>query len=473
MAELKHIEQVIVADVTSSLVTQNAVGSINIPSSPPISVSFPYLMVLCAFICALSFTDRMIHKNSPIVIVTREFKTFQNSYVNVYLCALGTEWLQDSHLLALLLRRGYSVDKVAYLFIVSFVVTFACEQFGFRVFGRNAGFLGGSRNACLLCFGLYVLSGFTIFHDEYHSLLLGRIFYGIATALLHTTFDAWMSSEHMKNAFPDEWLMQTYQNVGRKTVIVAVGSGVVAEVCASYAGLAAPFLASMGCSLMGMITVSNSWPKNVHDKPCSYESLAECSDDGIMGTLFTALTSFLTALSELMSSSSGRTALHVVIVQAFFETSMYVTMFMWTPTLNASTIEYMGIGVPPPYGIIFSILMAALMLGSHIFQVAFSSMEPETVCFRMCCVAACAILVLALCGTSAHWVLITALILFQFCVGIYYPVIGHLRGHHIPFEQRSAAGDLSKTILAILVVLILLNFASMVHLTHCYIPSCH
>jgi len=48
---------------------------------------------------------------------------------------------------------------------------------------------------------------------------------------------------------------------------------------------------------------------------------------------------------------------------------MYIILFMWTPTLNASTIESMGIGIPPPYGIIFSMLMASLMLGSHTYQV--------------------------------------------------------------------------------------------------------
>jgi hypothetical protein len=61
-----------------------------------------------------------------------------------------------------------------------------------------------------------------------------------------------MNGEHMNNAFPDEWLMQTYQEVARKTVVVAVGSGVIAELCASYAGLAAPFIASAVCALMGI-----------------------------------------------------------------------------------------------------------------------------------------------------------------------------------------------------------------------------
>jgi hypothetical protein len=370
-------------------------------------------------------------------------------------------------LLALLLRRGYAIDKVAYLFLSSFVVTFAFEQFGFRVFGRQANFLGGSRKACLLCFVLYALAGLSVFHDEYSTLLFGRVCYGVATALLHTTFDSWMNAEHSSNAFPDEWLMQTYQEIGRKTVVVAVGSGVVAEFCAYFAGLAAPFIASMVCAVIGFLQISHGWSKVSPHYGAMCDFLNDC-DGGVVGTIFGALQSFISSLSTLMSSPAGRTALHVVIIQAFFETSMYVTLFMWTPTLNASTIEYLGIGVPPPYGIIFSILMAALMFGSHMFQLAISSSEnskvpllPETICLRMCTLAALSALVIALCGTSAHWVIFSSLIVYQFCVGAYYPLIGHLRGQHIPFEHRSAAGDLSKSILALLVILILLNFASM------------
>ena len=41
------------------------------------------------------------------------------------LCALGAEWLQDSHLFALLLRHGHALDAVASLFAASFVVSYA------------------------------------------------------------------------------------------------------------------------------------------------------------------------------------------------------------------------------------------------------------------------------------------------------------------------------------------------------------
>ena len=56
--------------------------------------------------------DRTMRARVPKTIVTREFKSFQRNYLYVYVCALGAEWLQDSHLFALLLRHGHGVDQV-------------------------------------------------------------------------------------------------------------------------------------------------------------------------------------------------------------------------------------------------------------------------------------------------------------------------------------------------------------------------
>ena len=60
---------------------------------------------------------------------------------------------------------------------------------------------------------------------------------------------------------------------------------------------------------------------------------------------------------------------HSAFFQACFECAMYVCLFEWTPVLNASMVELRGMGIPPPYGLVFASLMASLMLGSHAYQV--------------------------------------------------------------------------------------------------------
>mmetsp|Transcript_80194 Transcript_80194/g.156817 ORF Transcript_80194/g.156817 Transcript_80194/m.156817 type:complete len:218 (+) Transcript_80194:98-751(+) len=149
---------------------------------------------------------------------------------------------------------------------------------------------------------------------------------------------------------------------------------------------------------------------------------------------------------------------------------MYLVLFLWTPTLNASAVELHGIGVPPPYGVIFALLMASLMLGSHVCQISMSSsdgggglscLQPEAVASAVCACAGVACLVLALVGQTAHWAGLLSLLGFQFCVGVYYPTIGHLRGKYVPLESRAAAAHLAKTLLMLNVLVLLLNLASM------------
>merc|ERR1719473_1459106 len=59
------------------------------------------------------------------------------------------------------------------------------------------------------------------------------------------------------------------------------------------------------------------------------------------------------------------------IVCSFFEASMFIFVFQWTPAVSEQ-------GAPkPPYGFIFATFMVACMLGSRIFNVAtkFKSVE--------------------------------------------------------------------------------------------------
>ena len=153
---------------------------------------------------------------------------------------------------------------------------------------------------------------------------------------------------------------------------------------------------------------------------------------------------------------------------------MYIALFMWTPTLSASAQELFGIGTPPPYGLIFSLLMACLMLGSLVFQILTSSLTdgqgnpvPPSPHFLLrmnkaiCACAAVACMLTATMGMVNHWTGLGALLCFEFSVGMYYPAIGSLRGKFVPRESRGLVMHASKTLLAVLVLTMLLNFASM------------
>ena len=161
---IKKVEEEVLAvehEIEAQLVTHNTVGSVTIPSTPPLAVSAPCLLLLGLMMGAMALTDRAIRQRTPVKIVTREFRTFQRSYINVYLCALGAEWLQDSHLFALLLRHGHALDAVASLFAASFVVSYAWGLLTSCLPGGASAFFGGRRNACVVCFALYGLASTT------------------------------------------------------------------------------------------------------------------------------------------------------------------------------------------------------------------------------------------------------------------------------------------------------------------------
>ena len=48
---------------------------------------------------------------------------------------------------------------------------------------------------------------------DFHLLLLGRVLGGISTNLLFSAFESWMTTEHRKHGFPEEWLSKTYSEV--------------------------------------------------------------------------------------------------------------------------------------------------------------------------------------------------------------------------------------------------------------------
>jgi len=126
---------------------------------------------------------------------------------------------------------------------------------------------------------------------------------------------------------------------------------------------------------------------------------------------------------------------------------------MWTPVLRRSA------NAEPPYGVIFSLFMACVMVGAYVFQLVAAKYPVELVCQAVCGVAALAFLVLA--TAQSHFVLLTAFLVFEMCVGVYYPAIGTLRGKYVPEDMRTVVGQASKSLLSVTVLVLLLNFADM------------
>ncbi|CAK9252593.1 unnamed protein product [Sphagnum jensenii] len=91
----------------------------------------------------------------------------------------------------------------------------------------------------------------TLFGGHYEMLLLGRVVFGVGSALHHAAFDAYLLHEHTARGFPDDWLSQTFAQLSHSVSLVAVLSGVAGQTAMSAAPLGPALLSALLFGLAG------------------------------------------------------------------------------------------------------------------------------------------------------------------------------------------------------------------------------
>lgn len=164
---------------------------------------------------------------------------------------------------------------------------------------------------------------------------------GVATSILFSTFEAWYVSEHSeRNKFPAEWISSTFSISTFWNGILAILSGVVADVGADWLnfGPVAPFMTAIPFLVVSAALISFSWPENYGSRQFG------------LGRSF---------LEGLRTVFNDRTILLLGVVQSMFESIMYIFVFLWTPILDSSQSAS-----PWPLGLVFSCFMVCIMIGS-------------------------------------------------------------------------------------------------------------
>jgi hypothetical protein len=134
---------------------------------------------------------------------------------------------------------------------------------------------------------------------------------------------------------------------------------------------------------------------------------------------------------------------------------MYLFVFFWTPALLASRTPD-GQKAALPLGLIFASFMAAIMLGSLIFNLVVSTHKLITHSRLLVIIFATAsstLLVPVICKREAptFW----AFCIFEACVGIYFPCIGYLKGRFVEDGMRARVYGVLRIPLNIFVVVAL------------------
>jgi hypothetical protein len=160
-----------------------------------------------------------LRQKDSLIITTNEFQQFQLHYLVGFISLIFAEVLCISTFYPILVQLKLSMDEITDLYIVSI-----CSIAFFNVLLEIID-LGSRRGKCVLSTVLFLIATLTLFSNNFEILLLGRIFYGGGSVLLHTAFDAFLIHEHSTKGFPDDWLLNTFGKLSHSMSIAALFSG--------------------------------------------------------------------------------------------------------------------------------------------------------------------------------------------------------------------------------------------------------
>eukprot|EP00746_Dinoflagellata_sp_MGD_P142378 gnl/MRDRNA2_/MRDRNA2_75354_c0_seq1.p1 gnl/MRDRNA2_/MRDRNA2_75354_c0~~gnl/MRDRNA2_/MRDRNA2_75354_c0_seq1.p1 ORF type:complete len:511 (-),score=49.83 gnl/MRDRNA2_/MRDRNA2_75354_c0_seq1:62-1594(-) len=380
-------------------------------------------------------------------VMSPEFKKFMWTYLLVWYVAVAADWLQGPYVYALYAAYGFSGEQIAQLFVAGFGASMI-----FGTFIGNMADSFGRKNCCMLYCILYIISCMTKHFNSYWILMAGRITGGIATSILFSCFESWMVSEHISRGFSKLLLKYMFTIMFFGMYVVAIIGGIVSQLLVDafpmkqvdaasgfhMGGYNNPFDLAIISLVVCLILLMMTWTENYGASTTSTDSSSQ-------------QTSLLAALKALFTN--WRIA-SVGIVASAFEGSMYVFVFNWTPALSSKSL-------PPPHGLIFAMFMMACMCGASSFSSCFPHAKAinflvPNLGIAMCSLGAVAI---ALSMKSAYTLQVCFLsfLVFEFCVGVYWPSIGTLKSEVVPEAVRATMYNLYRVPLNAVVCSILLT----------------
>ncbi|KAJ3004209.1 Molybdate-anion transporter, partial [Thoreauomyces humboldtii] len=392
------------------------------------------------------------------------FGAFKNNYLLVYALVMTADWLQGPSTYPLYKSYGYDLSQIAILFVVGFLSS--------AIFGTLIGSFAdraGRKLACLVFCAVYSASCITKLSSDFSVLLLGRLLGGVSTSLLFSVFESWMVSEHHSRGkgnvtprsssspetlansntpatigFKEGLLSDTFSWSTFINGLVAILSGILANVLSDHFGLVAPFMGSMAFLIAAALVVGSTWRENYGgDKATTTttttKTAAPKGEDG---------SNIMDAARAIWMDSS---ILAVGVMQCFYESAMYTFVFLWSPVLEAAAGK-----ANIPFGLIFAAFMVSIMIGSVVFKVLLRrGAKHEDIAVWTFAVACVSLLLPVI--FSDETTLFFSFNLFELCCGLYFPTLGTLRSKLVPEETRTTVMNVFRVPLNLIVVVALLK----------------
>ncbi|KAF5650004.1 major facilitator superfamily domain protein [Fusarium sp. NRRL 52700] len=274
------------------------------------------------------------------------YYNFRNKFLWVYGLAMTAEWLQASYLYSCLKNtHKLSEPTIATLFVTGFVSAGISALFVDSLADKH-----GKKFMCQCYCVVYSVSCVAMLGGNILLLFAARLMAGFCTTLLHSVFENWMTAEYARQGFGARGtaLSTIYSMMAVTHGFVAVGSGIVAQAAVDALGShTAPFLLSIVCLSLALMVITRSWAEN----------------RGTPGRSPIAETSWRASAVSILKDSN---LVILTLAMCFFEGSVHFVFYSWPQTIMSAR-AHERIWANPPFGTIFSSLMAAMSLGSFVF----------------------------------------------------------------------------------------------------------
>lgn len=357
-----------------------------------------------------------------------QFYAFRRKYIVVYLVIMLADWMQGTHMYTLYLSYGVNISA---LFLTGFLSGAIFAPF----LGSLVDKFGRKRSCIVYCLLEIVINILEHFHS-FPILIFGRILGGISTNLLFSAFESWMTTEHRRKGFPEEWLSRTYSVCSIGNGSMAIFAGIVAQVLEDSLGQIGPFQGAVALTALALVLVLG-WEENYGEEHVGEHNTSSGHK-------------FFDGWKTTMSDSR---VLRIGLTQALSEGAMYTWVFTWVPSLL--TLNPPG-GVPT--GCVFSSLMMAVTIGGILFSpfqhfvksylAPSKSSSSELLASLIYLLAAFATAAPVICMSSSELqsehptfclnLIIASFLVFEFCVGLFMPVAGTLRSKYVPDALQGA-----------------------------------
>lgn len=381
------------------------------------------------------------------------FRSFQRSYLTVYLLAAAGDWLQGPHVYALYESYGMSKHQIEILFIAGFGSSV--------LFGTFVGSIAdkyGRKTNCFIYGVLYGGACITKHFANFHVLMVGRLLGGIATSILYSAFESWLVFEHNSRGFSEDLLSTIFSHAVLGNSLVAIVSGIGAQYAADLFGFVAPFDLSLTVLVVMCVLLVFTWPENYGDHKAHISK------------------SFVDAWKGILND---RKILCLGMIQSLFEGSMYTFVLEWTPALSqaaaASASAQQGVadtnaetghrGVIP-HGYVFAGFMVAIMIGSSLFKLLSKYSRPESF-MRLVLLISAGMLYTPVIFPNDTVIVFGSFVVFEVCVGLFWPSLGFMRGIYVPETTRATTMNFFRFPLNLIVVGILLQNLNMAVIFQC------